>query len=185
MQSHQQTKYLVVLSMITVLSYLSLILIRIPLTPIAPFLKYDMKDVLITIGGFLCGPISVLVTSFTTSFLQMITISETGPIGLLMNSLSTICFACTASIIYKIRKNLLCEIVGLLSGCSIMTLAMLVWNYWIVPFYTGASRESIIAMLIPIFLPFNLAKGLLNALIIIMLYKPICSALHKLNINIS
>ena len=57
---------------------------------------------------------------------------------------------------------------------------MVLWNYLITPLYmTGFSRSDIAAMLVPIFLPFNLVKGGLNMALILVLYKPIVTALRK------
>ena len=43
----------------------------------------------------------------------------------------------------------------------------------------GIPREAVTAMLIPVFLPFNLIKGGLNAALTIMLYKAVRFALDK------
>ena len=56
---------------------------------VAGFLKFDLKDVIIAIGGFLFGPLNVLCTSLIVSLIEMITVSSTGPWGLLMNVIST------------------------------------------------------------------------------------------------
>ena len=83
-----------------------------PLT-VAGFLTFDMKDVIIAIGGFLYGPLNALCISLVTSVIEMFTVSETGPIGLLMNVLSTIAFACPAAFIYKRRQKLSGAVAGL------------------------------------------------------------------------
>lgn len=44
---------------------------------------------------------------------------------------------------------------------------------------TGFSRSDIADMLVPIFLPFNLVKGGLNMALILVLYKPVVTALRK------
>ena len=57
---------------------------------------------------------------------------------------------------------------------------MLLWNYLITPIYMGMDREEIVVpMLIPVFLPFNLVKGGLNMALILLLYKPVVTALRK------
>ena len=43
----------------------------------------------------------------------------------------------------------------------------------------GYSREVVAEMLLPVFLPFNLLKGGLNASITFLLYKPVITALRK------
>jgi riboflavin transporter FmnP len=60
-------------------------------------------------------------------------------------------------------------------------LVMLPANYAITPLYTGAPREFVAGILIPAILPFNLIKGSVNAVIAILLYKPVKSALKKLD----
>ena len=57
--------------------------------------------------------------------------------------------------------------------CSVM----LIWNYIITPMYMTISREAIADMLLPVFLPFNLIKGSINASIAMLLYKPTIKAL--------
>ena len=59
-----------------------------------------------------------------------------------------------------------------------MVLVMLLWNYLITPVYMGCPRETVVELLIPAFLPFNLIKGGLNAAITMILYKPIVTALR-------
>jgi len=46
-----------------------------------------------------------------------------------------------------------------------------------VPVYTGWPREAVASMLLPTFMPFNLTKGGLNAAFVMLLYKPIKTAL--------
>ena len=43
----------------------------------------------------------------------------------------------------------------------------------------GYPREAVAAMLPTVFFPFNLIKGLLNAVILILIYKPVVRGLRK------
>ena len=57
---------------------------------------------------------------------------------------------------------------------------MLLWNYLITPLYMpGFTRADIAAMLPTVFLPFNLVKGGLNMAVILLLYKPVATALRR------
>ena len=60
-----------------------------------------------------------------------------------------------------------------------MTGVMLLWNYYITPLYLETPREVVAGMLIPIFLPFNLIKGALNAAGTMLIYKPVSQGLRK------
>lgn len=173
MQTYIKTKKIVILGLLAALAYVSLYFIRIPIIPSATFLRYDIKDVLITIGGFLYGPMSALLLSIIVSFLQMCAVSEYGLIGFIMNVISTTSFACIASIIYKHNKNDHGAFIGLVLGCIFMTIIMLLWNYLITPLYMGVPRSVVKTMILPVFLPFNLIKSILNAIISMVLYKVI------------
>lgn len=185
MQKRFSVKKMVLLAMLAAVAYLMVSLIRIP---VVLFLKYEPKDVIITIGGFLLGPMASFIVSLLVSLIEMITISETGPIGALMNLISTCTFACTASLIYKKRHTLGGAVLGLGIGSAVMVIAMMLWNWLISPLYMfeihspedlAAARAGVEALLLPAFLPFNLLKAGLNSAFILTLYKPLVTALRK------
>ena len=66
----------------------------------------------------------------------------------------------------------------LFGGALLMTVLMLLWNYIITPLYMHTARADVAAMLVPVFLPFNLLKGCLNATITVLLYKPVVQGLR-------
>ena len=172
-------KEMVLIAMLAAIAYVIVALVRIP---VVLFLKYEPKDVIITIGGFLLGPLAAFVTSLVVSLVEMVSISDTGPIGALMNLLSTCSFACTAALFYKKRHTLSGAILGLVLGSVVMVLAMLLWNWLITPLYMGVDRSAVEGMLIPMFLPFNLLKAGLNSALVLVLYKPLVTALRKANL---
>jgi len=173
------TKKYVTLAMLSAIAYVVMAFGRIP---IVLFLKYDPKDVIITIGGFIFGPLSAFLISLVVSLVEMITVSDTGVIGLLMNVISTCAFACTAAFVYKRKRTLSGAIIGLIAGSIAMTGMMLLWNYIITPVYLNKTRAEVATMLLPIFLPFNLLKSGLNAAFTMLLYKPIVTVLRKSNL---
>lgn len=172
-----QTKKLTTLAMLAALAYLVVVFLRIPIVPSAPFLKYEPKDVVIVIGGFLYGPVAAAMVSVAVSLVEMFTVSDTWIIGAVMNVISTCSFACTAAVIYKRKRTRKGAVLGLAAGVLCMCVLMLLWNYLIAPLYMGVPREVVAGMLLPVFLPFNLAKGGLNAVITMFAYKPVKKAL--------
>lgn len=170
------TKRMVTLAMLTAMAYALVCLIRIP---VVVFLKYEPKDVIIAIGGLLYGPISAFIICAVTALLEMVSISETGWIGAVMNLLSSASFACTAAFIYKKRRTLIGAVIGLVAGTVLMVGVMLLWNWLITPLYMGVPREAVEGMLIPYFLPFNLLKAGLNSALVLCLYKPLVGALRQ------
>jgi riboflavin transporter FmnP len=174
--AHFPIKKLVLLAMLAAVAYLIVSLIRIP---VVLFLSYEPKDVVITIGGFLLGPMASFIISLVVSLLEMVTISQTGPIGGLMNLISTCSFACTAAFVYKKRHTLSGAILGLMLGSAAMAIVMVLWNWLITPLYMGVNREVVEGMLLSVFLPFNLLKAGFNSAFVMCLYKPLVRALRK------
>lgn len=170
------TKKLVIMAMLCAISYVVMYLFRIP---VVLFLKYDPKDIIIALGGLIYGPMSAMIMSVVVSLVEMITASDTGFIGLVMNILSTCAFVCTASVIYKKKHSIHGAVVGLAAGTVVMVIAMILWNYLVTPIYMNTPREQVAALLIPVFLPFNLMKGGLNSAFTFLLYKPIVTGLRK------
>ena len=170
------TKQLAMIGMLCALAFIVVALIRIP---VVSFLKYEPKDVIVTVGGFMFGPLASFAISAIVSLVEMVTISDTGIIGCVMNLLSTCAFACTAAVVYKKKRTLSGAVLGLGIGIVAMTAIMLLWNYLITPIYMGYPRAAVAEMLVPVFLPFNLLKGFLNAAITLLVYKPVVTALRR------
>lgn len=171
-----RTRRLVLLAMCSALAYVLMVAIRIP---IVLFLKYDPKDVILAFAGLLFGPLASAAVSAVVSLVEMVTVSDTGIIGLVMNILSSCSFACTAALIYRRRRTMGGAVLGLVAGALLQTAAMLLWNYLLTPLYMHQPREEIAAMLLPVFLPFNLFKGSTNAALTLLLYKPAIRALRR------
>lgn len=173
---NSKTKKLTTVAMLCAITYVVMAVGRIP---IVLFLKYDPSDVIVTLGGFIWGPMTSCIVSVVVAVIEMITVSETGILGCIMNIVQTLSFACTAAVIYKKKHTLSGAVIGLVSGWIISVFVMLLWNYLVTPLYMGYSREVVEEMLLPVFLPFNLLKGGLNASITFLLYKPVITALRK------
>ena len=166
------------LAMLTALSYIVMIFSK-ALPQVSGFLQLDLKDTIICIGGFLFGPLSAAVISIVVSAIEMFTYSDTGIIGCIMNMISTCAFCCTASFLYKRIHTKKGAVISLACGVVALTAVMLLWNYLVTPIYMKIDRAVVTAMLPTVFLPFNLVKGGLNMAIILLLYKPVVTALRK------
>lgn len=178
MSANNKTRRLTLMAMFAALAYVIMTVGRIPISSVE-FLKYDPKDIFLAICGFTLGPVPALLVTFVVALLEMITVSTTGPIGFIMNLLSSALFVCPAASLYRRRHTLRGAVAGLIIGVVLTTGAMLLWNYFITPIYMGYPREAVAAMLAPVFLPFNLIKGFINAAITILVYKPVSRALKK------
>ena len=172
-------KQMVSLAMICAIAFVVMLLSKL-LPQVYTFLQLDVKDTVICIGGFVFGPVAAAAVSIIVPLLEMFFASDTGPIGFIMNVLATASFCCTASFVYKKVHTKKGAVLGLALGVVSLVAVMLLWNYLITPLYTpGFTRADIAAMLPTVFLPFNLVKGGLNMAVILLLYKPVVTALRR------
>lgn len=185
MNMTEKTSKLTIMAMLCALAFVSVVAIRIPLIPVVPFLEYEPKDVIIAIGGFIFGPMPAAVITVIVCFVELVTISSTGPIGLIMNILSTVSFVCPAAYIYKKKHSMSGAVIGMLIGTLLLTLVMVLWNYLITPFYMGYPREAVVDLILPAFIPFNVLKGTINTALTLLLYKPLVTALRRSHLLVS
>ena len=185
MKQKMSVRYLACMAMFTALSFVAVLIAKwIP--PVSGFLSYEPKDALIVIAGFIFGPLSSLILSVLVSFIEMVSISSTGPWGFLMNALASCAFALPAAWIYSRHKTMKGAVIGLAVGVLAMAVCMVVWNYIVTPYYmsmgdvtdVAAKRQIVGGMLASVFLPFNLIKGGINAGLAMLLYKPVVGALR-------
>lgn len=176
-----KTKKMVFCALICALSYVLTVFVRIPISTVE-FLKYDPKDVIVVIAGFIFGPLTTVTITIAVAFIEMVTISSTGIIGFIMNVISTVAFATVAAAIYKANRTMKGAILALVMGIISQTAAMLLWNYAITPLYMEVTREVIVKMLIPVFLPFNLIKSSINAALTLIIYKPFVRVMHSVGL---
>ena len=176
------TKKLTTLAMLSAIAFLLALLFHYlpipPLVPAAPFLKFEPKDIVIVIAGFLYGPLAVVPVSLVVGLLEM-PFSATWLYGLIMNVASTCAFACTASYIYKMQRNIKGAAIGLAVGVIATTAVMIPLNYLITPFFMGIPRHAVVAILIMGIGLFNFVKYALIAAVTMQLYIPLKAALTK------
>ncbi len=177
-QRSAKTHQIAVTGMLSAISFIAVLLGNL-IPNFSGFLSYDPKDAVIAIAGFIYGPLTSVIITVVVAFIEMFTISATGFYGLIMNIVSTCAFVVPATCFYKKLHNMKGAVLGLGVGVISVTIMMVLWNYIITPFYMGQPREAIAAMLLPVFLPFNLIKGGINAGLTLVLYKPLVTALRK------
>jgi riboflavin transporter FmnP len=176
------TKLWVNLAMFSAVSLVVTYLSKLIPISVLGFLHFDFKDAIIVISGFLFGFLPAAAVTVVVSFIEMLTMSSTGPIGMLMNVIASAAFACPAAFIYNRNRSMKGAIIGLVTGVVCMTVMMLLWNYLITPLYMETPREVIASMLVPVFLPFNLIKGGLNLALTLIIYKPLANVLRRANL---
>ena len=170
------TRTVVGVAVFSALAFVLSLVIRFPVM----FLTFDVKDAIICTSAFIYGPIAAPIVALLTALLELITVSSTGLYGFLMNFFSSAALSTVASLVYRKWRTLNGAIVSMLAAVIAMVAVMMGANLLITPYYMTGGSVAAVAELIPsVLLPFNLAKGLLNAAITLLIYKPIKIAMKR------
>ena len=181
MKKMSLVKKITITAMFIALSYvLTFVFHHLQLAPFpgVSFLTYDPKDILICIAGFILGPWYALGISVGVSFIEMITISNTGIYGFIMNIVSTCAFVIPACVVYKSKKSFVGALLSLAVGFVSSVAVMAIWNIIITPIYMSIDREILIKNFLLYIVLFNVMKTGLNVAAILLFYNPIISALR-------
>ena len=178
------------LAMMTAVSVVLLLIVRIPFPP-APFLVYDPADVPIYITAFAFGPAAGLLVTLVVCLIQAFLLGGDGLYGFLMHFVATGIVAVVIGLMYskcKTRKRAVTALVvgvivatavkALVVGVILAVIVMCAMNLIVTPVYMGAPREAVIAMLPTAIIPFNLLKAGLNSILTFILYKRVSGFLH-------
>lgn len=171
------TAKLAKLAMMTAISIVLLLLIRIPWPP-APFLVYDPADVPIYITAFAFGPAEGLIVTLVVCLIQAFGLGGDGLYGFLMHFVATGIVAVIIGCMYKNRKTKKRALISLIVGVIAAVVIMCIMNLLVTPAYMGAPVSAVAAMLPTVIIPFNLVKAGVNALLTCLLYKRISGLLH-------
>ncbi|MEG0265640.1 MAG: ECF transporter S component [Erysipelotrichaceae bacterium] len=183
---------------IAILAALAVIvmLFEIPL-PIAPsFYKLGLDEVVVMIGGFALGPwAAIMIEAFKILLNLLINGTMTFGIGELANFIMGCSFVLPACIIYRKHKTKKTAMIGLVVGCiSLIVVGALTNLFVVLPIYgkvgmpieqiiqagqmINPSINSLLSFVIIITVPFNLIKGVLSSIIVLLVYKRISPILH-------
>ena len=165
------TKKLVRVSLLCAISVVLVYFIHFPLIPSAPFLEYDPADISIILIGLSYGTGWGLLATIIVSVIQGITVSSaSGWIGIVMHIVSTGVFVITVSEVHKKTSK---RIPSLVLGAIAMVLIMIPINLVFTGIFMGTGVMTVVKMLIPAIIPFNLLKAGINAAIAGLLFKRI------------
>ena len=178
-----------------------LMLFEIPL-PFAPsFYEIDFSEVPVLIGAFTMGPLAGVIIELVKIILNLcINGTVTAGVGEFANFVIGCALVLPAAIIYKKKKTKKGAMIGLVTGTLFMTFAGCFINaYIMLPTYAkafGMPIEALVEMgsavnanitdlltfVMFAVVPFNLLKGVLVSIIVLLIYKKI-SPILKMNMQ--
>ncbi len=149
--------------------------IEIPLMPAAPWLKYDPSGIVCILAGFAFGPSGAVIVS-VLGFVPHLFVN---PLGAVMAILVALGYSLQVAFIYRKRPTRAGALTGILFGAAVALVAAIVGNLFITPLYAHMSMQQVASMIVPILLPFNLLKFVINGVVSFLCYRPVCKLLTR------
>lgn len=198
MQVHTKNN-LKTLTKIAILSAIAaiLMLFEIPVWFAPSFYEIDLSDAVILLGGFALGPIPAAIMELIKNVLNLLLNGTmTAGVGELANFIMGCALVVPASLIYKYRKTFKGAILAMVIGILSLVLVSCVINYFVmIPAYVyfmgfeldaiigmasavNASVHSLATLILFATAPFNLLKGVICAVVNLLLYKRLSKVLH-------
>ena len=162
---------------------------------IPSFVKMDVSELPALLASFSLGPVYGIAVCLVKNILNVIFHGSTGGIGELCNFLIGASFVGTAGLIYRFHKTRKGAVIAALVGAVVMAVVSVPVNYFLsYPVYAAmfGGIDAIIAAyqelrpgtnglmecLLVFNMPFTLVKGLINAALCFLIYKPLSPILH-------
>lgn len=176
--------------MIALLSALSTVLMALSFSvPFMPsFIKMDFSELPALLASFAIGPSAGVIVCLVKNLVNLI-FTTTGGIGELSNFLLGAAYVLPAGIIYRFKKSRSGALIASTVGSLAMGLLSLPINYFVTyPIYAKMlpittivsmyqailpSVDGLLTCLVVFNMPYTFFKGVLNAIICFVIYKPL------------
>ena len=179
-ESKSKTRHLTKMAIMAAVALLFSFIPSMPIMPGVDFIRYEFSDLPIIISTFAFGTPAGLAIAAVSIILNFILGgAESGPYGMIMHFIAIGANCVAAGLIYQSKKSMKSALVGMLVGIVVMTAVMIPANLFITPYFMGAPRSAVVALLLPAIIPVNLLKGLLSAVLTFILYKRVSGFLHR------
>ena len=170
------TKRIAVTALFCAVAAIATLFLEFPILPGVTFLKYDPSAIVALVAGFAFGPATGALVSILPYLVHLAT--QSGIYGAFMAIVATISLVLPASLIYQRMTSFKGALIGMAVGGAICLACCLIANLVVTPLYMGAPVETVVSMIIPVLLPFNLIKITINCVVTALVYKPLSKALQ-------
>lgn len=188
-QSRVNVRNMTVTAMLSAAAFVLMFLdTAIPLMP--SFIKLDLSELPALIASFALGPVWGVIVCLIKNLLHL-TMTQTGGVGELSNFILGASFVLPAGLIYHRKKTKGRAIIGALVGALIMGAISFPSNLFVVypVYYNFMPKDVIVAAyqaIVPFVkinsieqcllffnVPFTFVKGMISAIITILIYQPL------------
>ena len=195
MQTKSSIRPLAVTAMLSAVGCV-LMMLDFPLPMLIPsFVKMDVSELPALLASFSLGPVYGVTVCLVKNILAALFHGSTGGIGEVCNFLIGAVLTGVAGALYKHRKNRRNAVAASLVGAAAMALVSVPVNYFIsYPVYAAMfggidailaayqelrpGTDGLLECLLVFNMPFTFVKGLIDAALCFLIYKPLSPILH-------
>ena len=151
--------------------------VEIPIFPPAPWLMYDPSGIVAFVAALAFGPSTGAIVVILPWVLK--TLFSFNVWGHLMAIVAGVALCVPAAIIARRVGGTRGLIAGMVVGAVIALAACIGGNIVVTPLYTAVSTADVIAMIVPILLPFNALKIVINCVVTALIQTPISQIVSR------
>ena len=195
MNARSKTVYIVKVGILSAIAG-ALMFLEIPLWFAPSFYKLDFSDIVALLGGFALGPVAGTIVELIKNLLHiLIKGTTTGFVGEMANFLTGCALVLPAALFYRHKRTKKIAVIGLILGTVCLAVLGAFLNYYIlIPVYSKfLPIDAIIEMgksinpkitdlkmlIVWAVVPFNLFKGAVDSVIVLIFYKRLAFLLKK------
>lgn len=170
------TRSLVTMALLCALGVL-LSFVEFPLLPGVTWLKYDASAVPALISGFAFGPGGGIAVGIVGAAIHGILFADFS--GAVMNMLVVSAFVGPSAWLWCRFGSAPGRVAALAAGCACMVVFAVLGNLVITPAWLGVPLDAVVAMIVPVLVPFNALKAVLNAVLGAAVYRAVRPLLDR------
>lgn len=168
----------------------------VPLVP--PFYELDFSEVIILLTGFALGPMAAVISEALKIVINLLLNgTSTMGVGEFANFMMGVAFVLPTTIYYQKMKTKKGALIGMIIGTISLCIVSAFLNYFVMlPTYAyffnipmegliqsatavNSNVNSLFTLIILAVVPFNLLKGVLTSIIVLLTYKKVSPILKK------
>ncbi|WP_390404521.1 ECF transporter S component [Lacticaseibacillus jixiensis] len=177
---------LVGIALLAAVGFILQMFLAFPILPMFPFLKLDLSDLTVLLGGLLYGPVGGIAVAFVRSLVHYV-MTGGGVVNLIGDTaafIASVGFMWPVVMLMKSKNSLGRQVGGLLGGTLSLTVIMSFLNLvaimpvymWAMNFQLGMSTMKYVLIGV---VPFNLIKGAVISVVFFLCAKALMPWLDK------
>ncbi|MCI1985953.1 MAG: ECF transporter S component [Lactobacillus sp.] len=177
---------LVGVALLAAVGFILQMYLAFPILPMFPFLKLDLSDLTVLLGGLLYGPAGGVAIAFVRSLVHYVMTGGgvVNLVGDLASFIASVGFMWPVVSVMKTKNSVTRQIGGLIGGTISLTVMMSILNWLVImPLYLAVMNFSLgmstLRYVLIGVVPFNLIKGVVVSIVFFAFAKALMPWLDK------